>query len=366
MSIEDVESRPYYSKPEYFERRTDYHWFLIENGFEPDHEFQDGAMLFSRPFAAVMSEQYTKAAFLGRRSAEFIREQAGRPWLLSVNFLEPHTPNFGPFNDLHDPAALPVGPAFGVLPPGNGSKRNRVIAAHYSHDREKVTEAYWRRQRANYYGLVTLVDRAVGRILDALEESGQAKNTIVVYTSDHGDMVGDHGITDKVVLYEESVRIPLLISDPLAGGQHRKLEGRISQIDLVPTLLELMGRPLGDHLQGRSRARVVRGDETLAGNDVIIEWNGSSSGIQPPVSGFADEEVNHVLSRTWRSIISCDGWKLNLCTDDQCELYDLNADPYEQTNLFNTPAHRDRIRDLTSRIRAWQQQSEDTVALQQT
>ena len=116
--------------------------------------------------------------------------------------------------------------------------------------------------------------------------------------------------------------------------------------DLVPTLLDLMRQPIGDHLQGRSLQPVLRGDENLRDNDVIIEWN------EPDVK-----------EQQWRTIITSDGWKLNLCAHDRCELYDLNSDPRELKNRFEDGSQHGRIAELTQRIRFWQESTGDTLAL---
>ena len=134
--------------------------------------------------------------------------------------------------------------------------------------------------------------------------------------------------------------------------------GNISHIDLVPTLLDLMGELIPDHLQGESRVSVLNGDATLSENDVFIQWNRSDGHPRP-----GEAEVNPAMSTPWRSVISADRWKLNLSAHDQCELYDLNADPYETVNYFHDPRCRDRIRNLTERIRQWQVRTDDGVPL---
>ena len=126
--------------------------------------------------------------------------------------------------------------------------------------------------RARYYGNVTLIDRSVGKIRNALEETGHANSTIIVFTSDHGEMVGDHGILGKTVLYEESVKVPLLIHVPWLSTEQTKIPGNISHIDLVPTLLDLMNESIPDHLQGQSRVPTLTGAETLVENDDFIQW----------------------------------------------------------------------------------------------
>ncbi len=365
VSMEDGRGyRSSYSKKEYLSRLSDYHYFLIENGFVPDIEVV-GAKVFSRRLAARLPERFTKAAFLGREAARFIRENRERPFMLYVSFLEPHMPYTGPFDDLYSPEEIPTGPHFLQRPPQNASAAHRLLADRFlqfeyeGHDLR--TEVGWRKLRAQYWGLVVLMDRAVGEILRALDETGVSEDTIAVFTSDHGDLLGDHCILDKCVLYEEAVSVPLVVRVPWLGRQQRLLEGRISQVDLVPTLLDLMAQPVPGDLQGESRAGVIRGETTLEGNDVFIEWNSRRGRWLPSIA--ADKEAIRILELPWRTVVSAEGWKLNLSLEDQCEFYDLNADPYEQMNLFDQPAQRGRIRELTERIRRWQRDTEDSAPL---
>ena len=343
ISIEDGIYRPYYSTPEQLELRSSYHHFLIKSGFPPDQDTKDGhGMMFSRPYAANMAEQYTKAGYLGEEAARFIREQkADRPFVLSVNFLEPHPPFHGPLNGLYEPEDMPAGDAY-LAPPG----KDQSIKKHQSYETVQAegykrhpmgTEWCWRRLKANYYGLVTMVDNAVGKILDALDASGLADNTIVVYTSDHGEMMGDHTMLGKGLTYEESARIPWLMRVPWLSKEQKLVKGVISQIDLVPTVLDLMEQPVGEHLHGRSRAGVLRGEETLEDNDVVFEWNKPGGHI-----GGA------------RTLVSRDGWKMSIYGEGTNELFDMNTDPHEFTNLFDDPGQQDRIKDYTDRLRQWQ------------
>jgi arylsulfatase A-like enzyme len=219
-----------------------------------------------------------------------------------------------------------------------------------------------RKLRAKYLGQVTLVDRAVGEILQALDEAQLADNTIIVYTSEHGDMMGDHALIRKCVSYEEALKVPLVIRVPWLDGAGRRIEGRISQIDLVPTLLDLLGEPIPEGLEGVSRAGVLRGEATLADNDLFFEWNGTN-GWEKAARGLRlSEEEWARLHGPWRSVISADGWKLNLSPVDRCELYNLNDDPFEQVNLFEDRDQQERTADLAGRIRRWQEETEDIVS----
>jgi arylsulfatase A-like enzyme len=117
---------------------------------------------------------------------------------------------------------------------------------------------------------------------------------------------------------------------------------------------------------GRSRRAVLEGTETLAGNDVVAIWHGDEYHIAPEVTvpGASRAELDAVAQQEWRTLISHEGWKLNLCTTDpQCELYDLNRDPHELHNRYAQPDQRRRIADLRARLVAWQQQVGDTAPL---
>ena len=113
---------------------------------------------------------------------------------------------------------------------------------------------------ANYYGNVTHIDGAIGGILKTLEELGLADDTIVVHTADHGEMLGAHAMGQKEAMYEEAMKVPWLMRVPSLGRKQKVVEGRFSHIDLVPTLLELMDKPIPERLQGKSLVPVMKGD----------------------------------------------------------------------------------------------------------
>ena len=361
--------RPEYTRREYRFRFSDYYHHLVKHGFKPDTE-SHGAMIFSAEKRSELPEEFQMASFLGDRAARFIEDNKSCPFVLYVSTFEPHPPYNGPLNDLYDPASIPVGPAFLKRPEG-ASLLDRVRADYYmqymaegsdpsadaymtgsaavGHD--VTTEAGWRRLRAQYLANITLVDRMVAKITAALDRADLADNTVVVFTSEHGEMAGDHGMLEKRSFYEEASRVPLLLHVPWLGSERQIIGNDVSQIDLVPTLLDLLGEPIPGHLQGKSRVPVLRGEETLDGNDVFIQWNGISDELGDRDLGSA--AINRMIPLPWRSVVS-DRWKLNLCAGDQCELFDLSSDPHEEHNLFNDASQKDRIRDLAARVRLWQ------------
>jgi arylsulfatase A-like enzyme len=222
---------------------------------------------------------------------------------------------------------------------------------------DTTTESGWRKLRAQYFANVTLVDRNIGRIIETLKNAGLDDNTIIVFTSDHGEMAGDHGMLEKRSLYEEAARVPAMIHVPWLSNRKTSIGGVFSQIDWVPTLLDLVNEQIPDNLDGQSRAPVFRGEASLEKNDVFLQWNGAGD------RNLGTPEINQMVSTPWRSIVTGDRWKLNLSTHDQCELYNLNTDPHEIHNSFNDPEQRNRILDMTARIRAELQRVGDTTPL---
>ena len=355
--------RRHYSDPEKYTQLSAYHDFLIEKGFTPDSETM-GEKVFSRHFEAGLDDHLTKATFLGDKSSDFINEHAEEddPWMLMVGFLEPHPPHTGPYNDMYDPATMPTGESFMKRPDRKSARFTRVMGAYYMESEDygcdMSTEEGWKQLMARYWGNVTLVDRALEKIFASLEESGQADNTIVVLTSDHGEMMGNHGILGKTVMYEESIKVPMVVRVPWLNGDQKDIAGNFSHIDTVPTLLSLMGQPVPENIPGRDLTPVLNGDETLENDDVFIQWNRSDG---HPLPGEA--EVNPQMQTPWRTVVTSDRWKLNLSAHDQCEMFDLNSDPNEMLNLYEHPAHASRVGELTQKLRQWQQDNDDGVEL---
>jgi arylsulfatase A-like enzyme len=346
-SIEDC-YRPYYRREADRARRSDYHAFLLDQGFPPDVVEADGGATFSRNFAAALAERFCKATFLAQEAERFLEQrQDGQPFCLSVSFLEPHPPTFGPRNGEYDPASIPTDEAFLRWPGENASRRHRRRAELVKREGYKQhrleTETDWRRLRSNYYGLVTQVDAAVGRILRALQNSGAAEHTLVVYTSDHGDMLGDHCLVQKGVFYEAATRVPLLLRVPWQPGGKR-VSAPFSHIDLAPTLLELMGAAAPTAIDGKSQAASLQGESL--GEDVVVISNDPK---HPAEDG--------------RCLITSDGWKCNLYRDDAPELFDLRNDAAELSNVARRPEHRSRLSDLVARLRDWQHRTGDTLPL---
>jgi arylsulfatase A-like enzyme len=313
--------------------RSSYHQFLVKLGYKPQQNNK-----FSREFAVRLPIEHCKPKFLEQQACEFLQRNRKSPFVLYVSFLEPHMPYFGPLNAEHSPneVTLPINfnDVLGDDEPSDARRiRDELYTKGFGGQRLR-TEADWRQLIARYWGMVTQVDQSVGAILDTLERLGLADNTIVVYTSDHGDMMGSHRLLAKSVMYQEAVHIPWLIRVPGCPG--RTIHPSVSHIDFVPTVLDLMGKAIPKELPGQSLVPLLNG-KPVAEDHVFFEW-------PDPLC---------------RAVISPEGWKLCLRPKDKCQLYNLSDDPGECTNLYYTGKHQDVIERLTQKIRQWQQRVHD-------
>lgn len=342
---------------------SDYWHFLTSLGYTPD----TAGRLFSRDFAAKLPLDHSKTRFLERHAIDFLTRHRDAPFILYVNFLEPHMPFTGPLDGAYDPASVDLPPNFDDPvdddEPVVYRNASRKSATQPMYGFTLRTEEQWRHLIANYWGLTTQIDRSVGAILDALERLGLADDTIVVFTSDHGDMMGAHRMLAKDVMYEESAKVPWIIRVPGRGWSPRTVEQPVSHIDLVPTLLELMQAPPAPGLPGKSLVPLMKSPH-VAADHVFIQWNGFERSYAnyetKPDRPAMPKSLQEIYSR---AVVSPDGWKLNLTDCDRHQLFDLRNDPYETRNLYYTDRHQDVIARLTRRIHEWQASIGDKVRL---
>jgi len=374
VSIEDG-YRAYYNPWRDRDQHCDYWQWLVDRGIEPSQS-EDGFNAFGRGFSARLPEERSKPAFLAERATAFLRACGDDPFVLYVNFLEPHMPFFGPRDDQYDPADVPLPDSFHAPPGPEAPLKLRLLHEHYRQvgisGMALRTPDDWRRLIANYWGLCSLVDTYAGRILDALEANGQADDTIVVFTSDHGDMMGAHQLVAKTVMYDEAARVPLLLRVPWLERASGHIEEPVSQVDLVPTLLDLLGQAVPGHLQGRSWRPELHHGRAPEAADVVIEWNGPDNGMLGATQHTLPHHLEALTSydEAWdavtaplRTIVTPTGWKFTCSPRGEHELYNLHEDPGETRNLMGDPAIGELVADLYERLLEWQERTGDEAAM---
>jgi arylsulfatase A-like enzyme len=258
----------------------------------------------------------------------FLRAQRGdRPFFVYAAFTAPHDPRTPPpeYRELYPPAAMPVPPNFAPQHPfDNGELKIRdELLASFPREPGEV-----QRHLAEYYGMISHLDHQLGRILGALEETGQAANTIVVYLADHGLAVGQHGLIGKQNLYDHSIRVPLILAGPgLPSG--RRPAGLVYSHDVFPTLCELAGIDIPD---------------TVESHSLRLGWTPNAEGRDVVFAAY--KGLQRMLRR--------ENWKLIEYTVPgqplRRQLFDLRADPWEMRNLVLEPAHRQRVADMSTEL----------------
>ncbi|MFO8079353.1 MAG: sulfatase-like hydrolase/transferase [Armatimonadota bacterium] len=220
---------------------------VAREGFEPQ--------IFEGP------DDLTNASFVADRSVQFLRERGRRPFFLWAGFYHPHSPLIPPQScvDLYDPDEIPL--------PAGGPRATTPDGARELADDEL------REIRRAYYAMVSDVDRHVGRVLDAIDDLGLRENTIVVFTSDHGEYIGEHGKFGKGTPgYNCIMHVPCLISYPGRIEPGIRVSGMMEAVDIAPTLLEYAGVVREPSLQGRSMCNLIAGDDAAARESVYGEY----------------------------------------------------------------------------------------------
>ena len=369
VSVEDHTTSSYYDGELPY---SDLHNWLISKGHTPTGIGPTGKKIFDDTVRSFLPEDSQMATFLAEKAEDFIDRNKESPFLLYVSTFEPHSPYGGPLDDMYDPESLPTGPTF-LKKPENVAEIDSARAEYHSSFLEGAdqksdeymnnylasrgedfsTREGWLKARADYFANITLVDKMVGRIVDSLKENNLYENTIIIFTSDHGEMIGDHGMLEKRTLYEESARVPMLVKLQNQNNMKR-IKGSFSQIDFVPTILSKLNQKLPENLHGQDRSYAFDNLD-LGNNEVIIEWNGTGA-IND--RNLGNEKINELNLNPRRSII-INRIKLNLTLNDSGELFDLNNDPYEETNLIDSPEYQEIIKSMKEKLIEWQIRTND-------
>lgn len=310
------------------------------------------------PFRAAIADEYSDTTWVGERTRQHLRRLAasGEPFFLFSSFWKPHSPHevCAPFDRMYDEVEIP-------LPGGQSLDEIRQLPVplqklilrgtpSYDMDRERLEWIY-----RSYYGAISHVDREVGLILDTLDEVGAANNTIVVFTSDHGDQLLEHGLMGKNCFFESSVRVPLMIRLPgrVTPGTYDEL---VESVDVLPTLFELAGLPEPYESQGQSLVPLVCDSDRpyLAREAVFCE-----NVIPEVITGgrldffFRKNEGIKGVRHPDAKMVRTARWKLNYYPEGYGELYDLSQDPGETRNLHGDAGYEKVEAELKERLLHW-------------
>ncbi len=256
-------------------------------------------------------------ARVAKSAVQFLRQAHEKPFFLAVGFAKPHLPFFAPKPYMDRFSDLPID-----LPDVAPDDLHDVpeIALREGKDSPEIDPDHWREAVRAYRACVALVDDCVGHLLAGLEEAGLRENTIVLFLSDHGQLLGEHNLWFKGMLFEECARVPLILSAPGAGFKGN-CDRLVEYVDVYPTLAELCGLPLPGRLEGVSLVPLLQ--------DPTKPWKRAA---------FSYEDRG-VSMRTER-------WRMTRWQDGEVELYDHDNDSEEHDNLAHSSEHTDVLAEL--------------------
>lgn len=327
-----------------------YNDYLRQHGYEGDNPWNDYANSAEGPNGEILSgwelrhshlparvkEQHSETAYMTNRACEFITESADTPWLCHLSYIKPHWPYMAPapYHNMYGPNTFkqvrrkeqervnpnPVYEAFMKMPVSESFSRDEV--------RQTVLPAYM--------GMIKQIDDHLGRLFAHLEETGKKDETMIVFTSDHGDYLGDHWLGEKELFHDVSVRVPLIIADPRKEADATRgtaTDTLTEAIDLVPTFLQATGAPDAYHrLEGRSLMPVLNGN-------IPDDWR--TEAFSEIDYGFysARKTLNMTAADARGYMLCSDRWKYIHFKNLPAQLFDLQSDPDEFTDLGTSADH---------------------------
>lgn len=316
----------------------EYLLYLKENGYGDVREVHGiRNILYHLPQVSVIPEEHHGSTWVADRTIDFLRNNDGRPFFLFSSWIAPHPPwnTPEPFASMYDPDTLPLPVSWdrdpATLPPS-------VARQTQNPDVRDASPEMLRRIKALYYGNISLIDKGVGRILDTLDELGLSGNTLVIFTTDHGEMLGDQHAFQKNNPYEPAAHIPFLARLPgrLAAGS--VCNDLVSLLDVMPTCLDLAGvsYPWEPTLPGASILGRPGGGLAQSRDNLVIEY------------GLNSSRWLSLRRGSWRySYYLLGGWE---------ELYNLEDDPHELRNLLleGCEEHRRLAGEMKAYLTAWE------------
>lgn len=322
--------------------------YLFQNGvkfpsrdwYKAEHPKYDTAL---GAYEWPLEEKYHPDRYVGDLACWFIDEwPSGGPLFLQIGFPGPHPPFDPPqrYIDMYDGVDIPVPEVTqeeldGQPWPQQSYRREMVENNHDAvkwHD--QPTKEQLKRMRKFYAANMTLIDEQIGRIIEKLDEKGFLDNSIIVFTSDHGDNLGDHGHIQKWTFYEEIIRMPAIAWAPGRLHAGRRENGMIEQFDLAAMVLDMAGLSVAWDSPARSAGDLLTG-----------EWQGRDAVFAEHGPDALQHEVDYM------NMVRTDRWKLVRYKErDFGELYDLESEAGETKNLWDDPAYREVKLELLQKL----------------
>ncbi len=343
-----------------------YNDYLNEQGYDGDNPWQhwaqavvdddgnvrDGRIWSNSKYPSRIPDQHGESAYVTNRAIDFMEEMGEEPWCLSLGYYKPHWPYVAndPYHNMYPPEThIPV------------QRADVELEGHLylrTHHQIRLSKVFSRKNARDeivtaYMGLVKQMDDHFGRLLTHMRETGLIDNTLIVFTSDHGDNLGDHWCGEKDLPHDCSTRVPLLIYDPSpeADGTRGTTETRFAElIDILPTFIETAGGDVSEHrhlLEGRSLRPLLHGNQEMPWRDYVI------SEMDFSLREFG-RLIGMPLDKPRGFMIRDEQWKYATFEGEEHPmLFDMHNDPHELNDLGDSPEHAAIRADLSAKLFHW-------------
>ncbi len=341
----DESGYPAYLRAQGYDSADPWSDYVI-SGIDAHGQVQSGWHMRNVHLAARVQERHSETAFMTDQAIDFMRRQGERPWVLHLSYVKPHWPYMAPspYHAMYTAQqCLPV-----VRSEAELRDAHPVVAA-YRQQEECVSfqrDDCIRVVRPAYQGLVKQLDDHLGRLFDFMESQHLMRDTLVIFTADHGDFLGDHWLGEKELFYDTVQKVPFIVMDPSADADATR--GRVEQrfvesVDVVPTILDTLGVPGATHrIEGRSLRPLLEGREEDAADwrtHVYSELDYSFRQARL-LRGKTPQQARAFSIRDQR-------WRYVYWLDEPEQLHDLLADPQQMNDLGRDAGHegiRERMR----------------------
>ncbi|HTV71802.1 MAG TPA: alkaline phosphatase family protein [Rhizobiaceae bacterium] len=309
-----------------------------------DGEVLDGSLLIHADKAARIPEEHSETPYMTRRAMDFMRaaKTDGRPWLLHLSYIKPHWPYIvpAPYHDMYG--------AKDVQPPVRSEdERANAHPLYAAYMEERFSKTFARdevRERVipAYMGLIKQIDDQLGKLFAFMDDEGLTDETMIVFTSDHGDYVGDHWMGEKYLFHDPSARVPLIIVDPSPEAETTRgtvSDALVEMIDLVPTFVDALGGAAKPNvLEGRSLLPLLHGARPATWREAVFsEYDFAFDPVRVKLgTPVSDSRMTMVFDGRWK-YVHIPGFRPML--------HDLQNDPQELVDLGSDPAfEKERVR----------------------
>lgn len=300
-------------------------------------------------FPSAVKEEHSETAYMTNEAMKYITRQGDKPWVMHLSYVKPHWPYIAPapYHSMYTPEqCLPV-----------------IRSAEEKENAHPITHAYRQQEesqsfsldeciqtvRPAYQGLITQLDDHLGRLFDHLESLNKLDDTLIIFTADHGDFLGDHWLGEKELFYDAVQHVPLIIVDPRKSADNSRgqsIDQMVESIDILPTMLGALNIPIPEHLiEGRNLLPLI--------NDPAIPWRNR-------VYSELDYSYRKARLLLNRDPENCRGWAIRdekwyyvYWMDLPEQLYDLEADPMQMHDLGQSQSHENIRAEFRADLLQW-------------